>query len=216
MVDVELKFLSLPPFYGTMGALYTLLLHDGAVGWLESLRPPVTKNDVRPQQDNHSPGSQTRPLRLNLNNSLFQPRPSSVGVAKLHGGGRRRWKARPRFGDRQIIGLKERLEAQKYLSIPERVELASQLSLTVTQVQIWFQNRRANEKIIESHYDGLMCGSCGKTFYNPTNLRRHKLLHIGQRDAISKTDRAFSHNSSSPLSSSTYISSGFFQSVYSG
>ena len=47
----------------------------------------------------------------------------------------RRRKARTVFSDQQLNGLEKRFENQKYLSTPERVELASQLSLSETQVR---------------------------------------------------------------------------------
>lgn len=46
----------------------------------------------------------------------------------------RRRKARTVFSDQQLNGLEKRFEVQRYLSTPERVELANQLSLSETQV----------------------------------------------------------------------------------
>ena len=46
----------------------------------------------------------------------------------------RRRKARTVFSDHQLCGLERRFEAQRYLSTPERVELASALNLSETQV----------------------------------------------------------------------------------
>ena len=46
----------------------------------------------------------------------------------------RRRKARTVFSDQQLSGLEKRFEVQKYLSTPERVELANSLSLSETQV----------------------------------------------------------------------------------
>ena len=46
----------------------------------------------------------------------------------------RRRKARTVFSDQQLAGLERRFEAQRYLSTPERVELATALSLSETQV----------------------------------------------------------------------------------
>ncbi|XP_040574071.1 uncharacterized protein [Lepeophtheirus salmonis] len=58
----------------------------------------------------------------------------------------RRRKARTVFSDHQLCGLERRFEAQRYLSTPERVELATALSLSETQVKTWFQNRRMKHK----------------------------------------------------------------------
>lgn len=58
----------------------------------------------------------------------------------------RRRKARTVFSDAQLCGLERRFEAQRYLSTPERVELATALNLSETQVKTWFQNRRMKHK----------------------------------------------------------------------
>ena len=47
----------------------------------------------------------------------------------------RRRKARTVFSDAQLTGLEKRFTGQRYLSTPERMELAATLSLTETQVR---------------------------------------------------------------------------------
>ena len=51
-------------------------------------------------------------------------------------------KARTAFTDHQLNSLEKTFERQKYLSVQDRMELASKLNLTDTQVKTWYQNRR--------------------------------------------------------------------------
>lgn len=58
----------------------------------------------------------------------------------------RKKRSRAAFSHAQVFELERRFSHQKYLSGPERAELASALKLTETQVKIWFQNRRYKTK----------------------------------------------------------------------
>ncbi|CAF0900574.1 unnamed protein product [Didymodactylos carnosus] len=55
-------------------------------------------------------------------------------------------KARTAFTDQQLNCLEKNFERQKYLSVQERMELASRLNLSDTQVKTWYQNRRTKWK----------------------------------------------------------------------
>ncbi|XP_067168525.1 homeobox protein Nkx-2.6 [Apteryx mantelli] len=55
---------------------------------------------------------------------------------------RQRRKPRILFSQAQVFELERRFKQQRYLSAPEREQLAGLLELTSTQVKIWFQNRR--------------------------------------------------------------------------
>ncbi|PNF38935.1 Brain-specific homeobox protein-like protein [Cryptotermes secundus] len=61
----------------------------------------------------------------------------------------RRRKARTVFSDHQLMGLEKRFESQRYLSTPERVELANALKLSETQaysgVDVWIHIFLASE-----------------------------------------------------------------------
>ncbi|XP_037808020.1 homeobox protein bagpipe [Lucilia sericata] len=83
----------------------------------------------------------------------------------LQGGSlNRKKRSRAAFSHAQVFELERRFAQQRYLSGPERSELAKSLRLTETQVKIWFQNRRykTKRKQIQQHEAALMNAAASK------------------------------------------------------
>ncbi|XP_053952551.1 homeobox protein bagpipe [Anastrepha ludens] len=76
----------------------------------------------------------------------------------LNGSMSRKKRSRAAFSHAQVFELERRFAQQRYLSGPERAEMAKNLRLTETQVKIWFQNRRykTKRKQIQQHEAALM------------------------------------------------------------
>ncbi|KAM6441434.1 homeobox protein Nkx-3.2 [Liasis olivaceus] len=74
--------------------------------------------------------------------SVGAPAPMAASTAQKP----RKKRSRAAFSHAQVFELERRFNHQRYLSGPERADLAASLKLTETQVKIWFQNRRYKTK----------------------------------------------------------------------
>ncbi|XP_053680251.1 homeobox protein vnd-like [Anopheles nili] len=72
----------------------------------------------------------------------------------IGGGGHKKRKRRILFSKSQTFELERRFKQARYLSAPEREHLASMISLTPTQVKIWFQNHRYKTKRAQTEKSG--------------------------------------------------------------
>ncbi|NWH56204.1 BAX1B protein, partial [Geococcyx californianus] len=116
------------------------------------------------------------PLELHLRGKLEPGPPEPAGKAKK---GRR---SRTVFTELQLMGLEKRFEKQKYLSTPDRIDLAESLGLSQLQVKTWYQNRRMKWKKIVLQGGGLE---------SPTKPKgRPKKNSIPSSEQLSEQERA--------------------------
>ncbi|XP_022827455.1 homeotic protein bicoid-like [Spodoptera litura] len=117
-------------------------------------RSSTTGSPVR--RANSSPSSDTayKPFSLHYdqrkcstptNDSRMIHSPNYHITEYSQNGGRKK-RSRAAFSHAQVYELERRFSQQRYLSGPERADLAVSLKLTETQVKIWFQNRRYKTK----------------------------------------------------------------------
>ncbi|XP_074501919.1 NK3 homeobox 3 [Sebastes fasciatus] len=86
-------------------------------------------------------------------------------------------RSRAAFSHAQIYELERRFNTQRYLSGPERADLAEALRLTETQVKIWFQNRRYKTKRRQMAAELAACSSPKKVAVKVLVMDNQKQYH---------------------------------------
>ncbi|KAJ8945404.1 hypothetical protein NQ314_009242 [Rhamnusium bicolor] len=81
-----------------------------------------------------------RTVRMPVPHTSSSP-PPNLQIGGSHNKRKRSW-SRAVFSNLQRKGLERRFQLQKYITKPDRRQLAATLGLTDAQVKVWFQNRR--------------------------------------------------------------------------
>ncbi|XP_077397659.1 homeobox protein BarH-like 2 [Festucalex cinctus] len=88
----------------------------------------------------HGRGSEPSPSQTPL--SISSDSDTERGTPRL----KKPRRSRTIFTELQLMGLEKKFQKQKYLSTPDRLDLAQSLGLTQLQVKTWYQNRRMKWK----------------------------------------------------------------------
>ncbi|XP_047997755.1 H2.0-like homeobox protein [Leguminivora glycinivorella] len=120
-----------PPCAGCVAALYRCCRDE----------PPVLQLPLSLAYTHLHPALRpTTVYRLPLTSS--PPQQSAPRCDVTSTGKRKRSWSRAVFSNLQRKGLERRFQIQKYITKPDRRQLAATLGLTDAQVKVWFQNRR--------------------------------------------------------------------------
>lgn len=125
------------------------------------------------------------PLDLHLRGKL-EHGGADGGCGKAKKGRR----SRTVFTELQLMGLEKRFEKQKYLSTPDRIDLAESLGLSQLQVKTWYQNRRMKWKKIVLQGGGLESPTKPKGRPKKNSIPSSEQLSEQERDAAAVEQRA--------------------------
>ncbi|UJR32006.1 hypothetical protein I4U23_019476 [Adineta vaga] len=83
-------------------------------------------------------------------------------------------KRRVLFSQQQVMELEKRFDKNRYLNAQDRDHLAHSLSLSSTQVKIWFQNHRYKTKKASKEKTGNNCADSGDEQSSTPNPHQHQ------------------------------------------
>ncbi|XP_031766905.1 homeobox protein DBX1-B-like [Galleria mellonella] len=121
-----------PPCAGCVAALYRCCRDE----------PPILQLPLPLSYTHLHPALRpTTVYRLPISSPPPQQQPAPRCDVSSSGKRKRSW-SRAVFSNLQRKGLERRFQIQKYITKPDRRQLAATLGLTDAQVKVWFQNRR--------------------------------------------------------------------------
>ncbi len=103
---------------------------------------------------------------------------------------KRKRKLRTVFTEKQLEGLETKFADKKYLSVPDRMELAGRLELSETQVKTWFQNRRMKckkQQISPDAQDDEDQESLSPGVTSPSSSKRARFTDCSESESESET-----------------------------
>ncbi|KAM4733267.1 homeobox protein Nkx-3.2 isoform 1-T2 [Anableps anableps] len=103
----------------------------------------VPEESLQEETDHESAAAENAKSDSEPNNTTDSSNPDEKNLEQPK---QRKKRSRAAFSHAQVFELERRFNHQRYLSGPERADLAASLKLTETQVKIWFQNRRYKTK----------------------------------------------------------------------
>ena len=121
-------------------------------------------------------------------------------------------KRRILFSKQQTCELERRFKSQKYLSAPERENMARILGLSATQVKIWFQNHRYKMKKSKSDKTNASYSSNSSVHSSPGSLnsttvnKPENLIHT----EFPQNNSQLNNKSPKPVIDNHFDNSGYF------